>query len=58
MPKVILFSTFLLFFQILQSQTDANSPNFILILADDQGWNGTSVNMIDGDNLVFRVRWF
>ena len=51
MPKVILFSTFLLFFQILQSQTDANSPNFIFILADDQGWNGTSVNMIDGDNL-------
>ena len=23
------------------------SPNFILILADDQGWNGTSVQMMD-----------
>ncbi len=25
---------------------DLNSPNFILILADDQGWNGTSVKMM------------
>ena len=23
-----------------------SSPNFILILADDQGWNGTSVKMM------------
>ena len=22
-------------------------PNFILILSDDQGWNGTSVQMMD-----------
>ena len=25
-----------------------SSPNFILILADDQGWNGTSVEMLNG----------
>ena len=25
---------------------DLNSPNFILILADDQGWNGTYVKMM------------
>ena len=24
-----------------------NSPNFIFILADDQGWNGTSVKMME-----------
>ena len=24
-----------------------NSPNFIIILVDDQGWNGTSVQMMD-----------
>ncbi|WP_109830831.1 sulfatase-like hydrolase/transferase [Reichenbachiella versicolor] len=30
----------------LQAQT---SPNFILILADDQGWNGTSVQMDPSD---------
>ena len=26
-----------------------SSPNFILILADDQGWNGTSVKMMDNE---------
>ena len=25
------------------------SPNFILILADDQGWNGTSVQMMHNE---------
>ena len=25
------------------------SPNFIIILADDQGWNGTSVQMTDNE---------
>ncbi|GIR12382.1 MAG: hypothetical protein CM15mP23_09570 [Cryomorphaceae bacterium] len=25
---------------------NTTSPNFILILADDQGWNGTSVKMM------------
>ena len=25
------------------------SPNFILILADDQGWNGTSVKMMHNE---------
>ena len=27
-------------------EADYSSPNFILILADDQGWNGTSVKMM------------
>jgi arylsulfatase A-like enzyme len=27
--------------------TKAKAPNFILILTDDQGWNGTSVQMMD-----------
>ena len=26
------------------------SPNFILILSDDQGWNGTSFEMISGSD--------
>ena len=26
-------------------------PNFLFILVDDQGWNGTSVEMIEGDSL-------
>lgn len=26
-----------------------DNPNFIVILVDDQGWNGTSVQMSDGD---------
>jgi hypothetical protein len=29
---------------ILESNKN-NSPNFIVILVDDQGWNGTSVQM-------------
>ena len=27
----------------------ADTPNFILILSDDQGWNGTSVKMMDDE---------
>ncbi len=30
------------------SQNSSENPNFIFILADDQGWNGTSVEMING----------
>jgi arylsulfatase A-like enzyme len=26
-------------------------PNFVFVLADDQGWNGTSVQMMDGEPL-------
>ena len=29
-----------------EKETNYSSPNFILILADDQGWNGTSVKMM------------
>ena len=28
-----------------------NSPNFIFILVDDQGWNGTSVQMMNTEPL-------
>jgi arylsulfatase A-like enzyme len=39
-------------FSFPRSATAAKSlrPNIILILADDQGWNGTSVEMIPGDD--------
>jgi arylsulfatase A-like enzyme len=30
-------------------KTEITSPNFILILADDQGWNGTSVKMMHNE---------
>ena len=29
------------------TKSNKKSPNFIIILADDQGWNGTSVQMMD-----------
>ena len=32
-----------------EKKTNSTSPNFILILADDQGWNGTSVKMMHND---------
>ena len=51
MLKQILFSIFLLFYQFTHLQTNSNHPNFILILADDQGWNGTSVKMINDNEL-------
>ena len=47
MQKALLLLFLLLTTQILQAQKNDNSPNFIFILADDQGWNGTSVKMIE-----------
>ena len=32
-----------------EKKTNPTSPNFILILADDQGWNGTSVKMMNNE---------
>ena len=32
-----------------EKKTYTSSPNFILILADDQGWNGTSVKMMHNE---------
>ena len=49
MLKQILFSIFLVFFQFTRLQTNSTHPNFILILADDQGWNGTSVKMMHNE---------
>ena len=51
MQKVLLLSFLFLTTQILQAQKNDNSPNFIFILADDQGWNGTSVKMIEDNEL-------
>ena len=44
----LIFLFFLLFVEVLISQSSSDNPNFIFILADDQGWNGTSVEMING----------
>ena len=38
----------LLIIKISISQGQNESPNFIFILVDDQGWNGTSVEMMNG----------
>ena len=35
------------FFSFSNEYKKENSPNFIIILVDDQGWNGTSVQMMD-----------
>ena len=51
MLKQILFSIFLLFYQFIHLQTNNTHPNFVFILADDQGWNGTSVKMIENKDL-------
>ena len=42
----LIFFLCLLFVEVLISQNSSNNPNFIFILSDDQGWNGTSVEMI------------
>ena len=38
----------LLIIKISISQDSHQKPNFIFILVDDQGWNGTSVEMMNG----------
>ena len=54
--KVFFIVGILLFFfacnsieNVEEKETNITSPNFILILADDQGWNGTSVKMMHND---------
>ncbi len=37
------------FFSFSNVYKKENSPNFIIILVDDQGWNGTSVQMMDNE---------
>ena len=39
------------FISSTKSHKKLKSPNFILILADDQGWNGTSVQMMRDEPL-------
>ena len=50
MHKALLFSILFLLTQISRAQNAAESPNFIFILTDDQGWNGTSVRMIENND--------
>ena len=33
------------------SDSPEGRPNFVVVLVDDQGWNGTSVEMVPGDSL-------
>lgn len=54
--KVIFSTAILLFLFACNTESHTGeqakqktSPNFILILADDQGWNGTSVQMMHND---------
>ena len=55
--KLVLFSVciLLLYFSCnsadfsKEKEKNPTSPNFILILADDQGWNGTSVRMMQNE---------
>ena len=55
--KTVFFPIVILLFLFACKSTDRSkekaknltSPNFILILADDQGWNGTSVKMMHND---------
>ena len=47
MIRYILLIT-IFFTHNLFAQKIEKKPNFIFILADDQGWNGTSVEMING----------
>jgi arylsulfatase A-like enzyme len=55
-PFLIIFSITILFsleneYCSQSSLKSNNSPNFIFILADDQGWNGTSVQMMNSEPL-------
>ena len=45
MKKLFLFFAFIIFISCNKNDSLKN-PNFILILSDDQGWNGTSYKMI------------
>jgi arylsulfatase A len=48
--KLKLLSIMFFLFSFLSFSNEAkkkSSPNFIIILVDDQGWNGTSVQMMD-----------
>ena len=49
-PITILFSLKTEYYSQPLSNSN-NSPNFIFILADDQGWNGTSVQMMNSEPL-------
>ena len=46
--RFLIFFYCFLIFKIFVGQNISENPNFIFILADDQGWNGTSVEMLNG----------
>jgi len=47
--KLFLFYFILIICQLLNAQNSEKQPNFIIILVDDQGWNGTSVQMMNSE---------
>ena len=47
--RCLILTILVLLSQNFNSQNENNLPNFIFILADDQGWNGTSVKMIENN---------
>ena len=49
--RIVYTILMMLSFNLVFSQKENNnsSPNFIVILVDDQGWSGTSVKMKKGD---------
>ena len=51
MRKLFFLTIFFFFNLFIFSQNTEKYPNFIFILADDQGWNGTSVKMIEDNEL-------
>lgn len=48
---ILTFAIFSIFISCKTANIAAekNAPNFIFVLVDDQGWNGTSVQMMDGE---------
>ena len=48
LKKYLFFFFCISFINFLNTQNNSEYPNFIFILADDQGWNGTSVEMLNG----------
>ena len=50
MKNFLFFFIYLSFFLNSCNQNLNNTPNFILILSDDQGWSGTSVQMSEDIN--------
>ena len=49
--SILMFLSSIGSWQQVHAQNKKKSPNFIFILSDDQGWNGTSVQMMNNEPL-------